>query len=90
MASHKSALKQCRKDRMRRRRNRTGRAALRTSLKKVRAQVASGGGPDLEPALKSTTSGLDRAVTKGLIHRNAAARAKSRLMRQVRKTAGRA
>ena len=61
-------------------RNRPIRSAARTYVKK--AQEAMGTG-DLEAAVKSTNQAiqfLDKAATKGIIHRNNAARRKSRLM----------
>lgn len=71
-----SAKKRMRKSRAATVRNRAQRSALRTALKKARAAGASS-----EEQL-SATSLLDRAARKGLIHRNAAARLKSRLARK--------
>ncbi len=56
-------------------RNRAQRAELRTALKKARAEGAQG------DAIAMAVVMLDRAARKGLIHRNAAARHKSRLAR---------
>ena len=68
-----SAKKNMRKTRSATVRNRAQRAALRTALKKARAAGAS---PDAKiQAVKL----LDRAARKGLIHKNAAGRYKSRL-----------
>ncbi|PYT06345.1 MAG: 30S ribosomal protein S20 [Acidobacteria bacterium] len=85
MASHKSAIKQNRKDLKRRERNRTHRSALRSAVKKVRVALQSGKPAEAESLLKQAISSLDRKASKGVIHRNAAARTKSRLTRQVRK-----
>ncbi len=68
-----SAKKNMRKTRAATVRNRAQRAALRTALKKAKATEASVDERDLAVTL------LDRAARKGLIHRNAAARHKSRL-----------
>ena len=87
MASHKSAIKQNRKDLKRRERNRTHRSALRSAVKKVRVALQSGKPAEAESLLKQAISSLDRKASKGVIHRNAAARTKSRLTRQVRKLA---
>jgi small subunit ribosomal protein S20 len=57
-------------------RNRAQRSALRTALKKAHVTAASG--DDMAAAVKL----LDRAARKGLIHRNAAARHKSRMARK--------
>lgn len=68
-----SAEKNMRKSRAASVRNRAQRSALRTALKKAKASDAT---PDVR---KAAVSLLDRAARKGLIHRNAAARHKSRL-----------
>ena len=71
-----SAKKNMRKTRAATARNRSQRAALRTALKTAKSQASS-------PAEKRTaTQLLDRAARKGLIHRNAAARQKSKLAKQ--------
>ena len=72
-----SAKKNMRKSRAATVRNRAQRSALRTALKKAKA-------PDATPEVKtSAVSLLDRAARKGLIHKNAAARHKSRLAKPV-------
>ena len=71
-----SAKKNMRKTRAATVRNRAQRSALRTALKKARAPEATA-----EERL-AATSLLDRAARKGLIHRNAAARKKSKLAKQ--------
>ncbi len=69
-----SAKKNMRKTRAATVRNRAQRSALRTALKKAAAPTASA-----DDRLKAVSL-LDRAARKGLIHRNTAARYKSRLM----------
>ena len=71
-----SAKKNMRKSRAAAVRNRAQRSALRTALKKARAESAS---PE---TVTSAVSLLDRAARKGLIHKNAAARQKSRLAKK--------
>lgn len=71
-----SAEKNMRKSRAATVRNRAQRSALRTALKKARAADAS---PEVQ---RTAVSLLDRAARKGLIHRNAAARHKSRMARR--------
>ena len=71
-----SAKKNMRKSRAAAVRNRAQRSALRTALKKARADGAS---PE---NVTTAVSLLDRAARKGLIHRNAAARQKSRLSKK--------
>ena len=71
-----SAKKRMRKSRATTVRNRAQRSALRTALKKAKAPAATA-----EERL-ATTSLIDRAARKGLVHRNAAARQKSRLAKK--------
>jgi small subunit ribosomal protein S20 len=85
MASHKSAVKQVAKDRRRRARNRGSRSALRTVLKSVRTAIDSKDASTVQSQLGRAVSLLDRTASKGVMHRNAAARTKSRLARQARK-----
>ena len=70
-----SAKKNMRKSRAAQARNRAQRSALRTALKKAKVEGASA------EAHATAITLLDRAARKGLIHRNAAARNKSRLMK---------
>jgi small subunit ribosomal protein S20 len=76
-----SAKKNMRKSRAATVRNRAQRSALRTALKKAKADSATA-----EERLKAVSM-LDRAARKGLIHKNAAARQKSKLARQAAATA---
>jgi small subunit ribosomal protein S20 len=71
-----SAKKNMRKSRAAAARNRSQRSALRTALKKAKAP----GAVDAQTATAVTL--LDRAARKGLIHRNAAARQKSKLAKR--------
>ena len=68
-----SAKKNMRKSRAAQARNRAQRSTLRTALKKAQAEGASA------EAIAAAVTLLDRAARKGLIHRNAAGRHKSRL-----------
>jgi len=81
----KSSIKDLRRTARRSAVNRAAKGKLRSALKKVRTAVAEN---QLEPgrqALAAATPVLDRAVTKGVLHKNAAARHKSRLTRQLNK-----
>lgn len=83
MPNHKSAEKRVRQSERRRGINRGNRAKLRSSIKKLRTAL---GGADKTAAatlLPTTVSEIDRAVQKGVLHRNAAARHKSRLTARV-------
>lgn len=83
MPNHKSAEKRMRQNEKRRQINRSNRSRLRTSVKKLRAALAGGNGEQVTTALPETISTIDKAVQKGVLHRNAAARYKSRLTRRV-------
>ncbi|MBE7515989.1 MAG: 30S ribosomal protein S20 [Chloracidobacterium sp.] len=83
MANHKSALKRVRQTAKRNELNRSNRSKLRTSIKKVRSAVAANDKKAGEELLLTTVSMIDKAVNKGLIHKNTAARHKSRLTKHV-------
>lgn len=82
MASHNSALKAHKQSLERRERNRQMRTRLRRALRDIRAAV-DGGESDAQDALRKTVSLVDKMAGKGLIHRNTAARYKSRLAGRV-------
>ena len=83
MARIKSAVKNIRKTRRRRAINIVRRGRLRSQIKKLRLLLSKkdAGGARLE--LGRTLALLDKSIGTGIIHRNAAARHKSRLTRQV-------
>lgn len=83
MPNHKSAEKRVRQNEKRRAINRSNRTALRTSIKKLRAALAGSDKGGLNELLPATISRIDKAVQKGVLHRNAAARYKSRLTARV-------
>ncbi len=56
------------------------RSSTRTRLKKARALVAAGDADQAVQAVQEAISALDKAAEKGVIHKNNAARHKSRLM----------
>ncbi len=87
MPNHKSAEKRARQSERRRLINRTNRARLRTSIKKLRSALSSGDRQEISSLLPETVSELDKAVQKGALHRNAAARHKSRLTARVNQAA---
>ncbi len=65
-------------------RNAAAKSALRTSVKKARAAIENNA-DDKEAAVKAASIKLDEAVSKGLIHKNAAARKKSRMAKAMAK-----
>jgi small subunit ribosomal protein S20 len=83
MPNHKSAEKRMRQNEKRRDVNRTNRGRLRTSIRKLRAALTAGEATTVQELLPATISTIDKAVQKGVIHRNAAARYKSRLTARV-------
>ncbi len=83
MANHKSAVKRVRQNEKRNLINRGNRSKLRTQIKKLRTALAGTDKAQSTELLTPTVSLIDKAVNKGLIHRNTAARHKSRLTKHV-------
>jgi small subunit ribosomal protein S20 len=83
MPNHKSSEKRVRQSEKRRLVNKSNRGRLRTSIKKLRAAMSGGNTDELNTLLPETISKIDKAVQKGVLHRNAAARHKSRLTARV-------
>jgi small subunit ribosomal protein S20 len=83
MPNHKSAEKRVRQNEKRRDVNRNNRGRLRTSIKKLRAALTAADAGTVQELLPATISTIDKAVQKGVLHRNAAARYKSRLTTRV-------
>ena len=79
MATHASALKAHRQSLKNREHNRQFRARLRNALKSVRTAIDGNDLTGAKTALKQTISLIDKMASKGIIHRNAAGRYKSRL-----------
>ena len=79
MASHASALKAHRQSLKNREHNRQFRARLRNALRSVRSAIDGNDLAGAKTALKQTISLIDKMAAKGIIHRNAAGRYKSRL-----------
>ena len=77
MPNHKSAEKRVRQNEKRRAINKSNRTKVRTYIKKMRAALDSK--QDVQTVLPETISVIDKAVQKGVLHANAAARYKSRL-----------
>ncbi|MCX7752161.1 MAG: 30S ribosomal protein S20 [Blastocatellia bacterium] len=79
MPRTKSAMKQLRKNLKRREINRRNLSRLRTYIKKLRRAIEAGDARAAQELLPQTISIIDKSIQKGVIHRNAAARYKSRL-----------
>lgn len=83
MANHKSAEKRARQNIKRNAINRSNRGRLRTQIKKLRTALEAHDKSSSGELLAPTVSLIDKAVNKGIIHRNTAARYKSRLTKHV-------
>jgi small subunit ribosomal protein S20 len=79
----KSSEKDLRRTERRTRINRAAKGKLRSGIKRVRTALAGGNADAAASALAAATPVIDRAVGKGVLHKNAAARHKSRLARQL-------
>ena len=80
MPNTKSAEKRVRVSERRHRRNRIFRSAARTYIRRAERLIAVGDADAAATAVGNAISTLDRAAIKGIIHKNNAARRKSRLM----------
>ncbi len=83
MANSAQARKRARQAENRRQRNASARSMMRTYIKKVVKAVDSGDKAAAEAAYQSAVPMIDRMARKGLIHKNKAARHKSRLSHHV-------
>lgn len=83
MANHKSALKRIRSSEKKRVRNRIIISRARTEVRDAREAIASGKVKDAQAATVEAIRILDSAVSKGVLHKNNAARRKSRLMKRL-------
>jgi small subunit ribosomal protein S20 len=86
VASHASALKAHRQSLKNREHNRQFRARLRNALRNIRTAINGNDFSAARSALKQTISLIDRMASKGIIHRNAASRYKSRLTTRIAKS----
>ncbi|ALS99182.1 30S ribosomal protein S20 [Lacimicrobium alkaliphilum] len=84
MANIKSAKKRAIQAEKRRQHNASRRSMTRSSLKKVLAAIAAGDKTTAQSAYAAAVPLLDRMATKGLIHKNKAARHKSRLAAKIK------
>jgi small subunit ribosomal protein S20 len=83
MANNPSTEKRIRQNQIRRERNRSAKAEMRKSVKRLRAALEAGDAKTAEELLPETLSVVDSSVRKSAIHRNTADRTKSRLVRAV-------
>ena len=88
MANIKSQIKRNKQNETRRERNKAVRTSLKTSTKKVRAAVAESDAEAAQERAREATRELDKASSKGIVHKRTAARRKSRLVRAANAAAG--
>jgi small subunit ribosomal protein S20 len=81
MANTKSAAKRARRSVEQRGVNRHNKSMLKNAIKEARSVTAGASAEAIQKKLSETYSALDRAVYKGVLHKNAAARHKQRLTR---------
>ena len=83
MANIKSQIKRNKQNEKRRLHNRVVRGTTRKAVSKARVALASGDQLESKEAVVMAVSALDKAAEKGIIHKNNAARRKSRLMKRL-------
>jgi small subunit ribosomal protein S20 len=81
----KSVVKDVKKSRKNHLRNISAKSALKTFVKKAKATIAGGDQEAIAAAVTKTVSVIDKTAERGIIHKNAAARRKSRLMKRANK-----
>lgn len=83
MPDHKSAIKRMRQNVQRREYNRTYITRSRNFVKRARAAIKAGEAKEAEATVREAIRDLDKAASRGIIHKRNAARRKSRLMSQL-------
>lgn len=85
MANTKSAKKRAEKSQAQREKNRAVKSRMRTAVKKLRKAAETGDAKTVDELLVATLSVVDATAQKGVIHKNTAARTKSRLAAAARR-----
>jgi small subunit ribosomal protein S20 len=83
MANIKSQIKRNRQNEKRHERNKAAKSALKTSTKKVQSAVAEADADTAQQRFREVARSLDKAASKGTLHKRTAARRKSRLAKTV-------
>lgn len=83
MANIKSQIKRIKTNAKRTERNKAYKSELKTHIRKTREAIAAGDKAQAEAALKVASVKLDKAVSKGVLHKNQAANRKSAIAKQV-------
>ncbi len=84
MANHASAKKRIRRNERRTLINKTRVSRIRTFIKKVELAITAGNAKEAKEALQQAQPELYRGISKGIIHKNAAARKMSRLSSRIK------
>jgi small subunit ribosomal protein S20 len=88
MPNIKSVVKDVKKSRQNHLRNVSAKSAMKTHIKKAKTAIAAGGdAAAVNDVVARTVSVIDKTAERGIIHKNAAARRKSRLMKRAHKAA---
>ena len=87
MPNIKSAKKRVLLSRIANERNKQEKSALKTTLKKFDAAIESGNKEQADSAYTAAVKSIDKAVTKGILHKNTAARKKSNITKKMNKLA---
>ncbi len=85
MPNIKSVVKDVKKSRQNHERNISAKSALKTYVKKAKAAIEGGDAAQIMAAVSKGVSVIDKTAERGIIHKNAAARRKSRLMKRAHK-----
>ncbi len=83
MANHPSALKRARQSEVKRVRNKSSRTRVKKAVKEVRSAIATHSLEQAQERFRSAVSVIQKSASKGVIHRNQAARKISRLARGI-------
>lgn len=84
MPNIKSKIKRMHKSEEQRQRNRNVKSALRTVIKKFETALESGDAESASDIFAEASKALDKAASKGVIHKNKAANKKSRMARELK------
>lgn len=84
MANSPQAIKRARQGKNRALHNSSLRSAMRTSIKKLQKLLAGGDKTAIQSAFRDSTKSIDQLSAKGLLHKNTAARMKSRLNKKAK------
>ncbi len=85
MPNIKSVIKDVKKSRKNHLRNISAKSAMKTFIKKAKATIETGKADAIDTVVRETISVIDKTAERGIIHKNAAARRKSRLMKRAHK-----